>query len=295
MIRMILGLATLVVVLAGPALAQPTVDGTITGDAYGPAASVQAVETQFGDNLNELDAAYCTSVGNRLYLALTGNIEDNFNNIEIFIDSKAGGENVLSGMPGNDNAGNMAGMAFDAGFTADFHLFVRRGNSGGDRFLLDFAELGTPDFSSYDDVFLGAQEGSGITGTGLNTQPIEVAYDDSNVGGVTGGAGAANQAAALAVQTGLELSIALADLGFVSGDIRVCAFVNNGDHNFASNQFLGPLVPPQGFLGGDGSGGFTGVINFRLADFAGDQFFTCADTPVPIEITSWSKIKRNFR
>ncbi len=295
MIRMISGLTALAVVLAGPALAQPIVNGTIAGDSYDPAASVQAVETQFGDNLNELDAAYCTSAGNRLYLALTGNVEDNFNTIEIFIDSRAGGENVLSGMPGNDNTNVMAGLTFDAGFAADYHIFVRRGNLGGNRFDLDVAELGTPNFSSYGDIFLGALEGSGVTGTGLNTEPIEVGYDDSNVGGVLGGTGAADQGDALAVQTGLELSIALADLGFVSGDIRVCAFVNNSDHNYASNQFLGPVQPPQGNLGSDGSGGFTGALNFSLASFSGDQFFLCTPQPVPVEPTTWSKVKFSYR
>ena len=292
MMRRILGLSALIAVLAGPALAQPAVDGTIAGDSYGAAVSVQAVQTQFGDNLSELDAAYCTMVNNRLYLALTGNLEGNFNKIEIFIDSKAGGENVLSGTPGNDGAGAMAGFAFDAGFEADYHIIVRHGLG---QFDLDFAELGTANFTFYGDVFGGTQEGSGVTGTGLNAQPIGVGFDNSNVGGVIGGDQAANQAAALAVQTGLELSIDLGDLGFASGDIRVCAFVNNSNHNFASNQFLGPLAPPQGNLGGDGAGNFTGVLNFGLASFAGDQFFTCADQATSVEKVTWSRIKAVYR
>jgi hypothetical protein len=291
-----LAIAALIAVFAAvPAFAQPTVDGTLAGDSYGGAASVQAVETGFGDNQSELNAAYCTMGGSRLYLVLTGNIENNFNKIEIFIDSKAGGENVFSGVPGNDGAFRMTGMRFDPGFEADYHLIARRGNSGGDRFDLDFAELGTPNFSSYGDIFGGSQVGSGATGTGLNTQPIEVAYDDSNVGGVAGGNGAANQAAALAVQTGLELSIALADLGSAGGDIRVLAFVDNQDHNFASNQFLGPLAPPQVNMGGDGAGTFTGVINFDLGNFAGEQFFTCAGRPVPAMRSTWGRIKTNYR
>lgn len=48
---------------------------------------LQAVETQRGDNESELDAACCTSDGTRLYLALTGNLQNNFNKLEIFIDS----------------------------------------------------------------------------------------------------------------------------------------------------------------------------------------------------------------
>jgi hypothetical protein len=289
--RKSIGLSFLNLLLTAPVMAQPLVDGTIAGDDYGPAVSVQAVQTGFGDNFSELNAAYCTTDAGRLYLALTGNMEANFNGIEIFIDSRAGGENVLSGLPGNQATSNMAGLAFDAGFDADYHIFVRRGNLGGPRFDLYIAELGTANDSYYEDILGGAMEGSGVTGTGINAQPIGVGYDDSNVAGVQGGSGPANQAAALAVQTGLELSIALDDLGYIDGDIMICAFINNGDHNFASNQFLGPLEPPQDNLGGDGAGNFTGSLDFSLASFAGDQFFVCVPAVIPVESTTWGQIK----
>lgn len=260
-------------------LTQVTVDGTIGGDSYGAARSVQTVETQFGDNFSELNAAYATIDAGRLYIALTGNLENNFNKLEIFIDSKAGGENVLSGQPGNDNAGNMTGLTFDAGFDADYHIILRRGASICD---LDFAELGTANFNFYGDVFGGADFGAGATGTGVNASAIEIAYNGSNAAGIIGGDQAADGAAALAVQTGFELSLALADLGSTSGDIRVLAFVNNNDHNYASNQFLGPLAAPQGNLGGDGFGNFTGVVNFDLGSFVGDQFFTVSPSETGI-------------
>jgi len=288
-IRRILGLGTLTIALGGPAFAQPTVDGTIAGDTYGGAAAVQAVETGVA---SELDAAYCTSVGARFYLVLTGNLADDISKIEIFIDSKAGGENVLSGQPGNDGSAAMTGLTFDAGFMPDYHIIVRHGASSFD---LDFAELGTVNYSSYTNVFGGTSVGSGLTGTGLNSQPIGVGFDNSNVAGVANGTGAANQAAAIAVQTGVELSIDLADLGYAGGDIRVCAFVNNAAHNFASNQFLGPVPPPQVNLGGDGAGTFTGVINFDLGNFAGDQFFGCSGQRVPVKNETWSGVKTTYR
>jgi hypothetical protein len=288
---MLLRVLGLLLLIAGPALAQPTVDGSLAGDPYEPASAVQAVQTNFGDNLSELDAAYCYGDGIRFYLFVAGNLEDNYNKIEIFIDSRPGGENVFSGVPGNDGAGAMAGMGFDAGFDADYHLIARHGGAGFD---LDFAELGTANYSSYLNVFGGPQEGSGATGTGLNAQPIGVGFDNSNLGGVLGGTGAANQANAQAVTTGLELSIDLADIGYAGGDIRVCAFVNNGDHNFASNQFLGPLTPPQDNLGGDGAGTFTGFITFNLSDFSGDQFFVFPMRAVPVEKSSWGRIKSSY-
>jgi hypothetical protein len=280
---------------AAPAFAQPVVDGTRAGDAYGTAVSAQLVETQFGDNASELNAAWCSIGSDRLYLMLTGNLENNFNKIELFIDSRAGGEGVLSGTPGNDGAFRMAGLTFDAGFEPDYHIIVRRGFSGGNRFDLDLARLGTGSFSSYGDVFGGTQEGAGATGIGLNAQPIEVGFDNSNVAGVVGGTGPSNLFDALAVQTGFEVSIALADLGYLGGDIRALAFVNNSDHNYASNQFLGPLQPPHGNMGGDGNGTFTGVINFNLSNHGGNQFFTCEGRAVPAERSTWGKLKSSYR
>lgn len=271
--RKLFGIAALTA-FAGSVAAQPIIDGTIAGDGYGDAVSVQTVQTGFGDNASELNAAYARVEAGRLFLALTGNIEGNFNKLEIFIDSRAGGENTLSGQPGNDNSGVMAGLTFDSGFEADYHLILRRGFDGSNnRFDLDYAVLGTSDFSFYGDVFGGSQEGSGTTGTGANAFPIELGYDNSNIAGVLGGDQAADQDAARAVQTGVELSIDLADLGLPSGAFKVMAFVNGSNHDYASNQFLGGLQPPQGNLGGDGFGNYTGVVDFDLNDFAGEQYF----------------------
>ncbi len=266
----------------GPAKV-PTVDGSTKGDPYGAAVSVQQVQTDFGDNQSELDAAYCTLKAGRLYLALTGNIEDNFNKLEIIIDSRPAGENAYSGVPGNDGTDVMGpagggSLVFDAGFEADYHVIVRRGFDGAiDRFDLDIAQLGSPNFSFHGDIFGGLKEGCGTTGVGpANGNPIEVCYDNSNLAGVIGGCDPAVKADALAVQTGVELSIALKDLGYKGGDIKVLAFVNGGGHDFASNQFLGPLTPSQCNLGGDGAGNFIGgPITFDLNDFAGTQYFTC--------------------
>jgi hypothetical protein len=246
--------------VAGLAGAAPVINGTISaGDLYGPALAVQTTQTQFGDNESEWNAAYGSLAGGRLNLGLTGNIEANFNRLEVFIDSRAGGQAVYSGA-GNDNSNALNGLTFDSGFTADYHVIVRRGNSGGNRFDVDISNLQAGTFSSYTNLFAGALTGIGATGTGVNASPIIVAYDNSNVAGVTGGAGPANQAAALAVTTGLEFSIALADLANTSGPVRVLAFQNAQNHDFASNQFLPGLVTPQGNVGGDGAGTFTGHL-----------------------------------
>src|SRR5688572_16654894 len=133
---------------AGAVQAAPTVDGTRDAE-YGGALAVQTVQTGFGDNFSEMDAGYASMQGGKLYLMLTGNIEANFNKLEIFIDSKAGGQSVFDSS-GNDNAQRMDGLVFDVGFTADYHVIARRGDDGGNlKFDLDFADLGGQSASGY--------------------------------------------------------------------------------------------------------------------------------------------------
>lgn len=269
----------LVGLMAWPAVAGIDVDGTRAGEvnAYGAPVSVQTIETGFGDNLSEWNAAYCAVIGNRLHLLFTGNVEGNFNKLEIFIDSEDGGSNVFPANPGNDGAGVMAGMTFDAAFTPEYHLIARRGFDGAtSKFDLDIAELGTTDFDSYFSIFGNAQEGSGVTGTGtVNASPIEVGYDNSNTAGIGGTAGnAADQDAAKAVKTGLELSIDLADIGSPSGPFKVMLLQNNDNHDFLSNQTLGGLPVGTGNLGSP-------AANVDFSSIAGDQFFVLSHAPIP--------------
>lgn len=278
----------LVGLMAAPVSAQIVVDGAKDA-GYGAALAVQTVDTQFGDNFSEWNAGYAVISGGNLNLMLTGNLEANFNKLSIFIDSKAGGQSVFDSS-GNDNANRMDGLVFDAGFTADYHLIARR---GGSQFDLDFANLGAQSASGYINIFSGSGVGAGATGTGVNASPIGVAYDGSNVAGVIGGTAAANQAAAAAVTTGLELSIALSDLGYVGGPINVMVGQNGGGHDYWSNQFLGGLptdlmnqgAPNTGTgthnLGGDGFGVFTGEGSIDFTTLAGNQYFTLNAIPEP--------------
>ena len=278
-----ISLAAALILSATQLRGAPTVDGTLDG-AYGSALAVQTVETGFGDNQSELDAGYATIDSGFLYLMLTGNVEANGNKLEIFIDSGTGGQSVFLSA-GNDNSANMNGLKFDSGFTAGYYLDVRRGG-GTPLFNVDFSNLhGVPTFSSYADVFGGTVTGSGNTGTGVNGTPIGVGYNNNNVAGIGGSPpNAANQAAAMAVTTGLELKIALSDLGYVSGPIKVMVGQNGGQHDYWSNQFLGGL-PLEGNLGGDGAGNYIGGpsgIDMTAPYAAGDQFFTVVPEPSTI-------------
>lgn len=287
-----------------------TMDGTRDA-AYGPALAVQTIQTGFGNATNpsglggggELDAAYAVVEGGRLNVMLTGNIENNFNKLNIFIDSKPGGENVLSASPQYDYehiSRNFGGMTFDTGFAADYHLYARWGSLTGSIFTVDIVDRnggsatvsgnGAPSSTGggtaiQSGVVNPGDLGLGSTGVGevrnltpfLNN-PLTFGFNNTNTAGVGGNSGAAaNQADALAVTTGFEFSIALADLGNPQpGDeIKIHAAYGNSNHNFHSNQTLGGLPVGSGNLGGNGTGGSIGNLSgIDFNNFTGEQFFT---------------------
>lgn len=304
--------------IAAPAWAQIVVDGTKDAE-YGGALAVQTIQTQFGDSTGgitsggELDAGYAAIADGRLYVMLTGNLEPNLNKVSVFIDSKPGGENVLSNLPQydfNNVSQNFGGLTFDANFAADYHLFGRWG-SGGNVFQVDIADRAGGGSALVDVNGAAATAGAGTAiqsgvvspgDNGLNSagnrvlagflgSPLEFGFNNSNGAGVTGGTGAANQGAAAAVATGFEFSVALTDLGNpVFGDlIKIHAVYGNGDNNFHSNQVLAGLPTDMmngialgtGNLGGNGNGGFTGTLSgVNFNNFAGEQYFSIR-VPVP--------------
>lgn len=294
----------LVASLAGLAQASITVDGTVDA-SYGAPLAVQTVQTQFGDNLDpagfggggELDAAYAKVWNDRLYVMLTGNIEPSFNKLSLFIDSEAGGENVLSGGPAYDFGNvsqNFGGLTFDAGFEADYHVFGRWGGGAFEVDVVDrdggactnncLGDFGAASAGAGTGIQSGTVLGNGTGTTSYLSSPAEFGFNNTNIAGVAGGTGAADQAAAAAVETGFEFSIALADIGSpaIGDEILIHAVYGNGDNNFHSNQTLGGLPAGTGNLGGDGGGNFTGnLAGVDFNQFAGAQYFA---VPVEAEI-----------
>lgn len=249
--------------------------------AYGEALALQNVETQFGNsdlglidfaNGSELDSAhgFVDVDGGYLRLFLAGNLESNFNKLEVFIDFKDGGQNRLRGdnpdvdfnglnRMGDDGSGN--GLTFDEGFAADYYVTFTCGNSPLETFA-NSAELLTKGGGS------GGFIGSGGAGSNFlnGNNGILIALDNSNTGGVGGGTGKASGAGVL---TGIEIAIPLALLGGYDGrDVNVSAFINGGGHDFLSNQVLG------GIGGGNGNLGEPRNVNFNF--LSGLQFFTVA-------------------
>ena len=266
---------------------------------YGAPVAVQTIETGFGDNFSELNAAYTFSTNGELCVMLTGNLEANGNTLEIFIDSTDGVTNNVLDAVGIDNVNNMDGLTFDTGFEPDYHIWFKAAGGGLNMYVSD---LVTSNTSTYADIFGGTYTGFALTGTNAaNATPIAVGFDNSNVAGVGGTTGvAADTNAAIAVTTGMELCIALSDIGDPpTGTIKIAAFINNDNHNYLANQTLGGLPVGTGNLGGDGAGNFTGTASgIDFNSFAGDQFFTVnvdAGGVVvgPFDITSIQLINAN--
>ena len=139
--------------VTGSVMAVPTLDGTADAE-YGSALSVQNTNTQFGnantgDPINagggsEIDQVYGTVTNGRLYVTVAGNLESNFNKLEVFIDSDgvAGGVNsiVWDALPdkvdgfccgpnadGDGALQRMNELTFDTGFNADYYLTFTHG------------------------------------------------------------------------------------------------------------------------------------------------------------------------
>lgn len=263
----------------GAALASSyTIDG-VREAKYGSAIVLQDTPTGFGNsslgfqdfaNGSELNGAYGAISGGNLHLFLTGNLETNFNKIDIFIDSVAGGQNVLR----NDNAdvdfnglNRQAGLTFDSSFSADYYLTATNGDAGGYQIFSNFAELLSGGGGA--GGFIG---GSGAGSRVLNgSNGIVIGVDNSNTGGVDGG----SVGDPSSVLTGIEIMIPLSLLGNPAGPISVSAFINGGGHDFLSNQVLGGV-------GGAGNLGEPSAVNFN--NIGGNQYFTIVPEPASLAL-----------
>jgi hypothetical protein len=232
------------------------VDGTVDAE-YGTALAVQNSYTQWGDNQNELNAAYATISGGNLHLMLTGNLQDNGNSLDIFIDSVSGGMNVLSSLTSSDNFAGLNGFQFDTGFTADYIFSANRNST---TLWVDTIDLSSPGTLTYVGNVTTQGVGATLSG-GTNPNGIQLGYDNSNTGGVGGTLG--QNTGGESVTTGYEFLIPLAALGNPTGDIKIMAQIADPNHVFRSNQVLGGL----------GAGASQSNTNWNYHTVSGDQFF----------------------
>jgi len=280
-------ITTLTLGFAATAFAQVVVDGALDAE-YGLPNAVQNTQTGFGDsdigmpdfaNGSEIDAGYAIIDNGYLYIMLPGNLESVFNKIDIFIDARDGGQNTLRNdnsdvdfdglnRMGDDGSGN--GLTFDAGFDADMWVSM---TCGGEVFATygSYAELYTTGAGFGMPVGEGT---SGEAGAIVGKTGLTLALDNSNIAGVGYGEGAG---CGEAVTTGIEVAIPLYLFNWdgEAGDVtsaKICAFINNGGHDYMSNQVIGGL-------GGSGNLGDPRYVNFET--IAGNQFFTIGEIAGP--------------
>ena len=289
MTRLCLGGLLALTLLAVPALAQPTIDGEVDA-IYCTPLVVQDTQTEFGDanmgqhdfaNGSELDNAYAYIEDGMLYLMLCGNLETNWNKMEIFFDTRAGGQNKLRGdnpnvdydglnRMGDDGSDN--GLIFDTGFEADFYITFGMGNDPVELHA-NYAELyvdaGNPGVGYY--LGMGGTRcdtnDGDLTGGDAGAPVVKVTFDNVNTAGVAGGTGLISSPPEYPedVITGAELVIDLADIGSPTTDFRICAFINAGDHGWVSNQILGPIF---------GGGNFGEPRSVDFSTVTNNQYFT---------------------
>lgn len=267
------------IAVASAAQAQVVLDGTAE-KSYGAALAVQNTQTQFGDanlgvidyaNGSELNAAYAKIEDGFLYLVLAGNLESNFNKLEIFIDAVDGGQNQLRGdnidvdfnglnRMGDDlsTAKVVEGLTFDADFSADMWVGL---TCGGAPFGVYFNYATLPTEGAGVGGYQGSG-GAGAAGAATFKSGFGFGLDNSNTLGVVGGTELGDGAG---VRTGVEVRIPLSAIpGYTEGDIKVCAFVNGGGHDYVSNQVLGAI-------GGGGNLAEVRAVNFEF--IPGSQYF----------------------
>ncbi len=261
--------------------------------AYGDAIAIQNTNTQFGDasdgtlgfcNGSEIDGLFAFVQDGYLYLVIAGNLESNFNKLEIFIDAVPDeGQNPILG---NNNSIDFnalntmgefvdpktgevqPGLTFDAAFVPDFWVTFTGGQGTGPKgepiydTYCSYAQLLTGGGDTGTAGFAGPGHGGAKGALTLDNQ-IEIAIDNSNIAGVIGGP-ELNEDGGAGVSTGIEVAIPLAALGYTDGDdIGISAMVNGSGHDFISNQVIGGL-------GGSDNLGFPRFVNFDV--IPGDQF-----------------------
>lgn len=273
--------------VAGASLATPPVVDGYLDAVYGPPVALNDTQTQFGDNTadispwatgSEINAIYAYRDFDALYLFIPGNLETNYNKLDIFIDRGYGvGQNRLLFGQSDVNFGALKrmaedpegagnGLTFDPNFAPDWWFTVSNGDGGGYTAWYDHAQIGNPEFVN---GYLGYNFGSGPLSGGTNPFNFEGAVNNGNTYGVEGGTWL-TASALTGLERGVEIKIPLSMIG-AEGPIKVCAFVNGGGHDYVSNQF------PTGIVGGrnlssDNFGNYVDVRNLNLGLVNHDQY-----------------------
>ncbi|MGD1088127.1 MAG: alpha-amylase family glycosyl hydrolase [Verrucomicrobiota bacterium] len=247
--------------LAASAYAQPASINGAYDPAFGSALCVQTDATGFGLNQSELDGAYGLITNGNLYLFLSGNLQNNGNNINLFIAGTGGQSTLNAANPGNLAANNLSvmnGSQFSPGFSAIYGFNINNTNK-----TLTVSQYNLTDNTSVD--ALGSLTESGnIVANGTVDNSVVVGFNNNNSQSQADDVGQGS--------LGLELAIPLSLIGNPGGPIQVMADINGYQEGYLSNQLL-PGLP--GGTANLGSGGTYSAVNgdgFNFSSTAGEYF-----------------------
>ncbi|HXA45392.1 MAG TPA: hypothetical protein VNZ25_07805, partial [Candidatus Angelobacter sp.] len=254
--------------LAGSALAQPAAINGSYDPAFGSPLAVQTNPTGFGLNQSELDAVYGLIANGNLYIFVPGNLQNNSNNINLFIADGRSGQSVLAAVnPGNlglNSLSVMNGSKFSQGFSATYAINI---NNGGT--VLTVSQYDLVSNTAVDSLGHLTTSG-GIVANATVDNGVVVGFNNNNTSSQAANVGAGSR--------GLELAIPLSLLGNPSGPINILVDINGSAQGYLSNQFLPGLPSGTGNLGAGGTGFGPGGGVFDLSA-ASNRFLVVSMAP----------------
>ncbi len=120
------------------------IEGVIGDQSQSTPVSPDA-DWAYGSELNNA-RVYIDVPNNKLYLFIAGNMEANYNKLQLFFDSQPGGQNVLLDTNVDisfNGLNSMSNITFDSGFEPDYWLNINNGVDGGSGDLLRFTDAAT--------------------------------------------------------------------------------------------------------------------------------------------------------
>ncbi len=242
-----------------------TIDGaSIPTDFYpGDLSATQNNATGMGDNVDELDQMYIHPETSGLRLGISGNLAPDGTGFCLFLDTVAGGQNVLDlagYSPPPDTPAYLSGLRFDAGCAPDYLIYVNvwSGTLYVDQFTL-------PTSGPVSKTYRGngtPNDGDGFLSGGSNPHGMQVALNNTNTAGVTD----TDASGAATATTGFELFIPYLDIGLPAqpdATVGIVAFIVQSG-GAVGNQWLPGL-----------GGGYPNLgVAPDLTTIPGEQFAT---------------------
>ena len=225
----------------------------------------------------------------RLNVFLAGNVESNFNKLDVFIDSGAGGQNVVGSTQTTTGNFTNTGLRFDAGF-ADYALDLA--DQRRQHVLTHLCRLRQPPYRhrlpTPAMATAGKPDGSRV-GNGRRARRSILTLNNTNT---TRRHRRAPVRTCGDVATGVELRSALADIGYTGGnDPRRRLHQRRESRLSPPTSSIGSLPAATGNLGGDGAGNYTGgIAGLNLANYAGNQFFSVPSRPPSPLWPAWASV-----